>query len=135
MTVEFSPKGPKIAKLATAIAETPVPPVLDSAPETVDLAVTAVERAANTIEELLTFGQNISDISQRGVSHYRELATAAISRAEVLEQECLDLRKNLTYVHETSSARISELEATVEALNEELEKMRGLIWPKRSPQM
>ncbi|MBX9759828.1 MAG: hypothetical protein K2Y29_13715 [Beijerinckiaceae bacterium] len=132
MTVEFSSKSPAIAILPTRAADRSSAQQPVERPESVELAFNAVSRAANAIEELVTYGQNISDISERGIAHYRGAANAAIARAEALEQECSDLRQDLSSTRDTLSARVLELEAEVAALNDELEKMRSLLWPDRN---
>lgn len=98
----------------------------------VELTIKSVTRAANAIEELVNYGQNISDVTERGIAHYRSAATAAIARADSLEEERLLLREELSALKAASAAQIADLEAQAEALKEELEKMRSIIWPKRS---
>jgi hypothetical protein len=101
-------------------------------PEMVELTIKTVARAASAIEELVTYGQNISDVSESGIAHYRNAAASAIARSENLEKECLSLQQRLSALTAASTAQILDLQSQLKALNEELEKMRSLIWPNRN---
>ena len=131
MTVESSSKSPAVVLTPSESGKKDAAQHVTCTPEMLELTIKSVARAANAIEELVTYGQNISDVSERGIAHYRRAASAAIGRADRLEGECLLLREELSKLKAASAAQISGLEAQVEALKEELEKMRSLIWPKR----
>ncbi len=132
MTVESSSKSPAVDLLPLEQGKRDAAQNVACTPEMVELTIKSVARAANAIEELVTYGQNISDVSERGIAHYRSAAAAAIARADTLEEECHLLQEELSTLKVASAAKISDLEAQTEALKEELEKMRSLIWPKRN---
>jgi hypothetical protein len=98
-------------------------------PQSVKSAVNAVDVAASVILELVTHAQNVSQVSEKGILHYRGLANSALAHVDALEQDRVVLRSEVEQAKKEASAKIAELEAEILSLKSELEVLRVLVWP------
>jgi hypothetical protein len=109
--------------------ESPLTPA--EAPEPVKRVLDAVGIASCVMHDLVAYSQNISDVSESGIIHYRELATKALAHVEALELERNELRAEIDRSQKAFEAKITDLEALVLAQRKELDKLRLLVWPVR----
>lgn len=100
----------------------PVPPAVARAAD-------LVAQAAATIDELVSYGQNVSDVSERGILHYRQLASTARDKVDTLQKQVSTLRAEYEGLLASSNERIETLERTVREQAAELEKLRAIMWP------
>jgi hypothetical protein len=103
-------------------ASEPVPPAVSRAAD-------LVAQAAATIDELVAYGQNISDVSERGILHYRQLASTARDKVDSLQKQLTSLRAAYEALLTSSNDRVETLERTVREQAAELEKLRAIMWP------
>jgi hypothetical protein len=98
-------------------------------PASVRTAVDAVDVAASVIFELVAHAQTVSQVSEKGILHYRALASSALTHVEGLERDRLLLKAEFEQAKKESGAKIAELEAEIISLKAELEQLRLLVWP------
>jgi DNA gyrase/topoisomerase IV subunit A len=103
--------------------------VSEPMPPAVSRAADLVAQAAATIDELVAYGQNISDVSERGILHYRQLASTARDKVDSLQKQLTALRTDYEGLLASSNERIDTLERTVKEQAAELEKLRAIMWP------
>jgi DNA gyrase/topoisomerase IV subunit A len=104
-------------------------PVSEPMPPAVSRAADLVAQAAATIDELVAYGQNISDVSERGILHYRQLASTARDKVDSLQKQLTALRADYEGLLASSNERIDTLERTVKEQAAELQKLRAIVWP------
>jgi len=105
------------------------PRIGEPMPPAVARAADLVAQAAATIDELVSYGQNISDVSERGILHYRQLAGTARDKVDTLQKQLSTLRAEYEGLLTSSNERIETLERTVREQAAELEKLRAIMWP------
>lgn len=81
------------------------------------------------IDELVAYGQNVADVSERGILHYRQLASTAREKVDGLQKELASLRREYDDLLAASNDRIAALERTAEDQAIELEKLRAVMPP------
>jgi len=94
-------------------------------------AAALVDRAVQTIDELIAYAGNISEVSGRGILHYRTLAEEANSEAEDLQRRLSRLKADHDALLRETRARISDLEEKARDQARELEKPRAILWPRQ----
>jgi len=94
-------------------------------------AVELVDRAVQTIDGLIAYAANISEVSGRGIQHYREIAEEAEKEAEDAQRRLASLKADHEALLRKSRARIDELEQRARDQALELEKLRAILWPRQ----
>lgn len=94
-------------------------------------AVEMVERAIQSIDGLIAYAANISEVSGRGVQHYREMADEAEKEAEEAQRRLTSLKGDHEALLRDSRTRIDELEQKVRNQAQELDKLRAILWPRQ----
>lgn len=94
-------------------------------------AVEMVERAIQSIDGLIAYAANISEVSGRGVQHYREMADEAEKEAEEAQRRLTSLKGDHEALLRDSRARIAELEQKARNQAQELDKLRAILWPRQ----
>lgn len=94
-------------------------------------AVEMVERAIQSIDGLIAYAANISEVSGRGVQHYREMADEAEKEAEEAQRRLTSLKGDHEALLRDSRARIDELEQKARNQAQELDKLRAILWPRQ----
>jgi hypothetical protein len=94
-------------------------------------AVEMVERAIQSIDGLIAYAANISEVSGRGVQHYREMADEAEKEAEEAQRRLTSLKGDHEALLRDSRTRIDELEQKARNQAQELDKLRAILWPRQ----
>jgi len=100
----------------------------EAAPEQ---AVELVDRAVQTIDRLIAYAANISEVSGRGIQHYREMAEIAEKEAEEAHRRFVRLKGDHEALLRDSRAQIAELEQKARDQAQELDKLRAILWPRK----
>lgn len=93
-------------------------------------AVEMVDRAIQSIDGLIAYAANISEVSGRGIQHYRDIAEEAEKEAEEAQRRLTRLKGDHEALLRDSRARIAELEQKAQGQAQELDKLRAILWPR-----